>query len=61
MFATGTGHAEKFVSNRRMQEDRINTLQTKLKQEFQMKELAKFENKGKMLLRQIISNNVWLT
>lgn len=47
MFATGTRRAEKFVSNRRMQEDRINTLQTKLKQEFQMKELAKFENKGK--------------
>jgi len=47
MFATGTRRAEKFVSNRRMQEDRINTLQSKLREEFQMKELAKFENKGK--------------
>jgi len=47
MFGSSVGRGEKFVSNRRMQEDRINNIQTKLKQEFQSKELAKFENKGK--------------
>jgi len=47
MFGSSVGRGEKFVSNRRMQEDRINSIQTKLKQEFQSKELAKFENKGK--------------
>ncbi len=47
MFATGTQRAEKYVSNRRLQEDRINTISSKLKQEFQYKELAKFENKTK--------------
>jgi len=47
MFGSSSGRTEKFVSNRRMQEDRINNIQTKLKQEFQARELAKFENKGK--------------
>jgi len=47
MFSSGTRRAEKYVTNRRMQEDRINTISSKLKEEFQMKELAKFENKTK--------------
>lgn len=41
----GTRRAEKYISNRRMQEDRVNTITSKLKQEFHLKELAKFENK----------------
>ena len=44
---SGNRRADKYVSNRRLQEDRTNFLNTKLKEEFQMKELARFENKGK--------------
>jgi len=47
MLSSGTRRAEKYVTNRRLQEDRINTISSKLKEEFQMKELAKFENKTK--------------
>ena len=43
--------SEKFVSNRRLQEDRFNSLTTKLKQDFHAKELAKFENKTKDIIQ----------
>jgi len=48
MFQTSSKtRAEKFVSTRRTQEDKVSSLNSKLKQEFHMKELAIFENRGK--------------
>ena len=48
MLSTSTKtRAEKFVNVRRQEENRIGTLNFKLKEEFQMKQLASFENKGK--------------
>lgn len=47
MMLGGTKRAEKHISNKRMAEERTNMLTSKLKQEFHLKELAKFENKGK--------------
>lgn len=44
---TGKSKAERFIENRRAQEDRVNGLKTQLRQEFQYRELATFENKGK--------------
>ena len=44
---TGKNKAEKFIENRRAQEDKVNGLKTQLRQEFQYRELASFENKGK--------------
>lgn len=42
-------HVEHFVDVRRSRDNQVNFLTSKLKQEAQMKEFAKFENKGNVL------------
>lgn len=39
--------AEQLILQRRAQEQKVSTMQTKLKQEFHQQEFAKWQNKGK--------------
>ena len=49
MLSAPRSRAEQLIYQRRAQEDKLVTMQTKLKQEFHQSEFARWQNKGKQI------------